>query len=180
MVFVSSQKCNTGEIDYDPVSPNHQGPNTMRMIKNHILELVLAHRHQRVLDLPCGKGGFSQMLLDRGVEVVSADLHPEVFIVPGRSGIHADLNAALPFSDGEFDAMVCIEGIEHIENPHLLAREANRILRGTQDIATMDRSEIVSSIRTIERRISILIVIRAMEFRLVMDAASGKSGETRL
>ncbi len=129
MVFVSSQKCNTGEIDYDPVSPNHQGPNTMRMIKNHILELVLAHRHQRVLDLPCGKGGFSQMLLDRGVEVVSADLHPEVFIVPGRSGIHADLNAALPFSDGEFDAMVCIEGIEHIENPHLLAREANRILR---------------------------------------------------
>ena len=129
MVFVSSEKCNREGINYDPVSPKHHGPNTMRMIKNHILELVLDHRHQRVLDLPCGRGGCTQMLLDRGVEVVSADLHPEVFIVPGRSGIYADLNATLPFSDGEFDAMVCIEGIEHIENPHLLAREANRILR---------------------------------------------------
>ncbi len=69
------------------------------------------------------------MLLARGVDVISADINPGAFLVPGRSCVRADLNARLPFADGEFDALVCIEGIEHIENPHLLAREANRILR---------------------------------------------------
>jgi SAM-dependent methyltransferase len=42
--------------------------------------------------------------------------------------VRADLNDRLPFADGEFDAVACVEGVEHIENPHLLAREANRVL----------------------------------------------------
>jgi SAM-dependent methyltransferase len=99
------------------------------MTRVRVAELILADGHKRVLDLPSGTGALTQMLLDGGVDVVSADLNPDGFVVQGRSCARVDLNAALPFVDGGFDAMACIEGIEHIENPHLLAREANRILK---------------------------------------------------
>jgi SAM-dependent methyltransferase len=99
------------------------------MTRVHIAKMILEARHRRVLDLPCGTGALTQMLLDGGVEVVSADLDPAGFVIPGRACERANLNTRLPFEDREFDAMACIEGIEHIENPHLLAREANRILQ---------------------------------------------------
>jgi SAM-dependent methyltransferase len=101
----------------------------VHMTRVRVAELILAAGHKRVLDIPCGTGALTQMLLDGGVDTVSADLAPTGFVVAGHSCVRADLNARLPFEDGEFDAVACIEGIEHIENPHLLAREANRILR---------------------------------------------------
>jgi len=114
---------------FDQIDPSHQGDNTVHMTRVQIANLVVADGHHRVIDLPAGSGALSHMLLSKGIDVVSADLFPEAFLVPGKSCIRADLNAPLPFDDGTFDAFVCIEGIEHIENPHLLAREANRILR---------------------------------------------------
>ncbi len=116
-------------MQFDHVHPDHHGPNTVHMTRVQIAKIIVQAGHRRVLDLPCGTGALTQMLLDGGVEAVSADLDPTSFVVPRHSCVRADLNARLPFEDGEFDAMACIEGIEHIENPHLLAREANRILR---------------------------------------------------
>lgn len=114
---------------FDRVAPTHRGPNTVHMTRVRVAEQILSAGHERVLDLPCGSGALTQMLLDRGVEVISADLNPAAFVIPGRVCLQADLNSSLPFDEGEFDALACIEGIEHIENPHLLAREANRVLR---------------------------------------------------
>jgi SAM-dependent methyltransferase len=116
-------------MQFDRVHPDHHGPNTVHMTRGHVADMILKAGHRRVLDLPCGTGALTQMLLDGGVEVVSADLAPAGFVMPDRHCMRADLNARLPFEDEEFDAMACIEGIEHIENPHLLAREANRVLR---------------------------------------------------
>lgn len=116
-------------MTFDHVDPRHRGPNTVNMTRVRVAELILTAGHKRVLDIPSGTGALTQMLLDKGVETVSADLDPTGFVVPGRSCVRADLNARLPFEDEEFDAIACIEGIEHIENPHLLAREANRILK---------------------------------------------------
>ena len=117
------------EIQFDWVHPNHRGPNTVLLIRKIVADLILHNCQKRVLDLPCGTGSLTQMLLDRGLDIVSADLNPEAFLVRGGSCLRVDLNHVLPFRDNEFDAIACIEGIEHIENPHLLAREANRILR---------------------------------------------------
>jgi SAM-dependent methyltransferase len=41
----------------------------------------------------------------------------------------ADANLALPFEDGRFDAMVTIEGIEHLENPSFFMRECARVVK---------------------------------------------------
>lgn len=83
----------------------------------------------KILDLPCGEGAMALSLVERGYQPFCADIEPAHFKVPGLSCEKVDLNKGLPFPDNSFDAWICIEGIEHIENPHHLIREASRILR---------------------------------------------------
>lgn len=94
-----------------------------------VANLLAGEGHRHVLDLPAGSGELSYLLMQRGIDVTPADLEPEVFIVPGHSCIRADMNARLPFVDEKFDAVACVEGIEHIENPHSLVREVHRVLK---------------------------------------------------
>jgi 2-polyprenyl-3-methyl-5-hydroxy-6-metoxy-1,4-benzoquinol methylase len=81
-----------------------------------------------VLDIPCGAGAFTKRLLDAGVEVYSADCE-ELIRLPHRKFSIADMNERLPFADEMFDAVVCIDGIEHIERPFDFLKECHRILR---------------------------------------------------
>ncbi len=83
----------------------------------------------RVLDLPCGTGALTQDLLDLGFDVTPCDIHPEYFQIKGRNAIYGNLNSRLPFEDASFDYVVCVEGIEHTENPYNAIRELARVLR---------------------------------------------------
>ncbi len=81
----------------------------------------------RVLDAPAGSGLLSDLLSERGGKVISLDIDP------GKQGradwVRADLNAPLPFGRAQFDRVVSVEGIEHLENPSLVLREFARILK---------------------------------------------------
>lgn len=140
-------------MTYDHVDPAHRGPNTVHMTRVQVAGLIRAAGCRRVLDLPSGTGALTHLLLESGIDAVSADLCPEGFVVPGRTCVRADLNATLPFGDDEFDGFACIEGIEHIENPHLLAREANRVLKpgGRLYISTPNVLSIRSRLSTLLR-----------------------------
>lgn len=116
-------------MHFDSIHPLHPRPEDMHQLRAQVAGLILEAGCQRVLDLPSGTGELTQILRNRGLDVVAADLFPEAFVATGGSCLRADLNGRLPFEDDQFDAVACIEGIEHVENPHLLAREANRILR---------------------------------------------------
>ncbi len=83
----------------------------------------------RVLDVPAGRGALSGWLRERGFQVEACDLYPALFDVPGIRIQRADLNSRLPFEDASFDYIVCVEGLEHIENPHQAVREFARLLR---------------------------------------------------
>ncbi|MFA7097552.1 MAG: class I SAM-dependent methyltransferase [Gammaproteobacteria bacterium] len=87
-------------------------------------------RGRRILDLPCGAGAFSARLLADGAEVVSVDIErSESLLVPAERLVLHDANLTFPFADSEFDAVVSIEGIEHIENPFHFLRECRRVLK---------------------------------------------------
>jgi SAM-dependent methyltransferase len=45
------------------------------------------------------------------------------------AALRADLNAPLPFAAGSFDAALCREGIEHVENQFETVRQLRRVLR---------------------------------------------------
>jgi len=104
--------------------------NTSRGTHGVVAELLFADsgRLQRVLDLPAGEGAFTRRLLDRGLDVISGDIEP-IHKVPEAKFALCDMNQRLPFHDGSFDAVVCIDGIEHIERPFDFVAECRRILR---------------------------------------------------
>jgi 2-polyprenyl-3-methyl-5-hydroxy-6-metoxy-1,4-benzoquinol methylase len=81
-----------------------------------------------VLDIPCGEGAFLERLRALGLEGRGADIVNRLTL-PGTPFTAADMNAPLPFADGAFDAVVCIDGIEHLERPFDFVRECRRIVR---------------------------------------------------
>jgi SAM-dependent methyltransferase len=92
--------------------------------------LTAEPRCRVVLDVPCGEGAFLGRLSDLGLDGHGADIVNRLAAPEGRARFTAaDMNAPLPFADGAFDAVVCIDGIEHLERPFDFVRECRRIVR---------------------------------------------------
>jgi SAM-dependent methyltransferase len=79
----------------------------------------------RLLDIPAGNGKISAAARELGWQVCELDLFPH----PGLRGVRADACAPLPFRDASFDALVCMEGIEHFEDQTGFLRECARVLK---------------------------------------------------
>ena len=85
----------------------------------------------RVLDLAAGSGAMSLRLADLGFDVTASDLVGESFRLHGQIPfVAADLNGsfAAPFA-GQFDAVMAVELIEHLENPWHLLRQCFAVLK---------------------------------------------------
>lgn len=83
----------------------------------------------QVLDLPCGSGAFTRRLLLNGYTTHAADVDAHEAIPEDASFRKADMNETLPFDNESFDAVVSIEGIEHIKRPFDFIQECCRIAR---------------------------------------------------
>lgn len=94
-----------------------------------VVRILEALPHGTLLDVPAGEGALAERLLHLGLNVKCCDLHPEIFRLPDVEIKRGDLSHALPYAADSFDYITCIEGLEHIENPHQALREFSRILR---------------------------------------------------
>jgi SAM-dependent methyltransferase len=82
----------------------------------------------RLLDVPSGEGALSARLAGMGFQVRACDLYPDIFRVRDIEVRRGDLSDTLPYRDAEFQYLTCLEGLEHIENPHQAIREFARVL----------------------------------------------------
>jgi SAM-dependent methyltransferase len=95
----------------------------------------------RILDIPAGNGLLGDQLRTVGYEMVQADINAE-----RPDYVHANMEEPLPFDSALFDAVICLEGIEHVsQQPQLLA-ELTRVIRpqGLVFISTPNISNIYS------------------------------------
>jgi SAM-dependent methyltransferase len=115
-----------------PKEPNGVPPSAEPMawpeIHDRVAQILDPLPRGRLLDVPSGQGALSARLKNAGFHVRACDLYPELFRLPDIEVRRGDLSGTLPYANGEFDYVVCLEGLEHIENPHQAIREFARLL----------------------------------------------------
>jgi SAM-dependent methyltransferase len=94
-----------------------------------------------VLDLGCGDGRLTKEI--KGARVVGADVSELALSrargrLPDVEFVRLVPDEPLPFLDGSFDLVVCVETIEHVRDVQLFLSEARRVLRpgGTLGLTT--------------------------------------------
>jgi len=110
-----------------------------------VIQYFEGHRPEKtkILDIPSGSGALATSLNALGHDVVQADIHGE------RGSVVANMEAPLPFQQNEFDAVTCLEGVEHVLNPVNLISELVRVTKwnGTIVVSTPNVSNLHSRLQ---------------------------------
>jgi 2-polyprenyl-6-hydroxyphenyl methylase/3-demethylubiquinone-9 3-methyltransferase len=105
----------------------------------------------RVLDVGCGGGLLSEAMARAGAEVTAIDLAPELVKVARlhalESGVQVDyrlqpVEALAAEAPGTFDAVTCMEMLEHVPDPGAILRACADLLRpgGRLFVSTINRT----------------------------------------
>jgi 2-polyprenyl-6-hydroxyphenyl methylase/3-demethylubiquinone-9 3-methyltransferase len=111
----------------------------------------VALRGARVLDLGCGGGLLSEALAGAGADVTAIDLAPDLLKIARlhglESGIHVDYRqvsaeALAAEAPAAFDAITCMEMLEHVPDPASILRACATLLRpgGRLLVSTLNRT----------------------------------------
>jgi len=96
-----------------------------------------AWQDKKVLDLGCGGGFVSEELARRGAQVVGVDPAQSLVDVARQhaqeSSLHIDYRVgtgeAIPAPDASFDAVVCVDVLEHVADLDRVLSEVHRVLK---------------------------------------------------
>lgn len=125
---------------FDEVASGYDRTNTVLSLGQDKLWRVATTRAvaprpgQRILDLAAGTGASSVALARSGAEVVAGDFSPGMIAegrrrhghVPNVTFVEAD-DMALPFADGEFDAVTISFGLRNVNDPKKALAEMLRV-----------------------------------------------------
>ncbi|ODS31306.1 MAG: two-component response regulator [Candidatus Scalindua rubra] len=87
-------------------------------------------RGDRILDAGCGNGYFSLYIKDKFRKIYGAEIAKEAANIAQKQGTVLsimDLNLSLSYKDSTFDAVACLEVLEHSLDPVYLLDEIYRI-----------------------------------------------------
>ena len=108
-------------------------------------------RDARVLDVGCGGGLLSDALAGEGAVVTAIDLSPELLKVARLHGLETGVSvdyrqqpveALATEAPGSFDAVTCMEMLEHVPDPAAIIRACAELLRpgGRLYLSTLNRT----------------------------------------
>jgi SAM-dependent methyltransferase len=121
----------------------------------------------KLLDVPAGSGALGGRLKQLGFDPYCCDLYPAIFRQPEIEIKQGDLDGRLPYEDDSFDHIVCVEGLEHIENPANAIREFARLLNPQGQLIVS-----VPNIMNIEERLKWLFNGYTSHFKPISQQAA--------
>jgi len=89
-------------------------------------------KDSKVLEIGCNDGSFLQLLRDkRGCHVFGIDLSEELVKKAQDKGLNVQVGDAekLPFEDGTFDYVTCMDVLSHLPDCYLALEEIRRVLK---------------------------------------------------
>jgi ubiquinone/menaquinone biosynthesis C-methylase UbiE len=107
---------------------------------NLVTEYLIPLEGKKVLEIACGRGGFTALLTARGAEVVGSDFsHTALRIASNKGAAFPSLESQptlaqadahhLPYASNCFDVVISCETIEHLLDPAQGLREMGRVAR---------------------------------------------------
>jgi SAM-dependent methyltransferase len=102
-----------------------------RVVRAELDRLLGPGDARRVLDAGCGSGRNLDELSDYGVAVGVDASHEAVAVARsrGHEDVHEGTVEELPFPDGGFDLVTCLDVVEHTPDDHRTLRELRRVTR---------------------------------------------------
>lgn len=111
----------------------------IRPVYEHVLSLLDASGASAILDLGCGRGEHLRMLAEHAseqVRLVGIDASQQSIDAaraatdgdPRFTFVVHDLTEGIPFDDGAFDRVLCVNVLEAIPDKAALLRETHRVL----------------------------------------------------
>lgn len=104
-------------------------PFTRKEVHEKIVELLAAEKRGKLLDVPAGSGALAVRLQSMGFDVSCCDIEPSLFAAKNLTVQFGNMNKRLPYEAKDFDYIICLDGLEHTENPFNAIREFGRILK---------------------------------------------------
>ncbi len=109
-----------------------------------------AHRHAgtSILDLGCGFGAYSSVLMRDGLNCVGCDINLEYLRQAKTQSLPVvNVDSALPFGDRSFDSVLIFEVLEHVSDVDRVLGEAFRVARKNV-LITVPNSEDIELMKT--------------------------------
>lgn len=100
----------------------------------YMIDLMRRHDIKRVLDVGCGTGRATKILLDAGFDVVGIEPVEALLQLAEQKGMPKERlvlgsGQQLPFPDGSFDAVCEFGVLHHVERPNEVVREMLRVAK---------------------------------------------------
>ena len=128
-------KWHTRVIESDPRHADESSP-----WYQLVLEYLPPVNEKRILEIACGRGGFSRLLASRGAMVRGADFSASAVDIAKRKLLDSPeladrvtyiqaqkMRKKMPFQDSSFDIVISCETIEHVPDPQAAVNEMYRV-----------------------------------------------------
>jgi ubiquinone/menaquinone biosynthesis C-methylase UbiE len=113
---------------------------------NAVLAGLQLQGHERVLDVPCGTGELPQRLLQRwpNLDLIGVDISPGMLAQAREKVDNEQVTlveasvSELPFSDNEFDCVICANSFHYFPEPEKAILEMRRVLNPNGKLVLVD------------------------------------------
>lgn len=137
-IFINEQVRNKTQKTYDRWSLTYDIDSNPHILLEHdeVLRLVHANRNEKILDVACGTGKYTEEFYKKNAIVVGIDFSKKMLEIAKRKNPHilyklADLRKRLLFPANSFDKVNCAQVLKHLRYRELkfALKEFHRVIK---------------------------------------------------